>query len=78
MSLLAKDFALRRPLLTALALSFGAAISLGLSRFSYALLLPPMRDVANLILQPLTSGLLRAPPFLETREFHTQRRMLFG
>jgi predicted MFS family arabinose efflux permease len=43
MSLLAKDFALRRPLLTALALSFGAAISLGLSRFSYALLLPPMR-----------------------------------
>lgn len=37
-------FALRRPLLTALALSLGAAISLGISRFSYALLLPPMRD----------------------------------
>ncbi|MGH8808742.1 MAG: YbfB/YjiJ family MFS transporter [Noviherbaspirillum sp.] len=35
--------AARRPLLTALALSLGAAISLGLSRFSYALLLPPMR-----------------------------------
>ncbi|MEN3296136.1 MAG: hypothetical protein V7642_5389, partial [Burkholderiales bacterium] len=39
-----KDFALRRPLLTALALSLGAAVSLGISRFSYALLLPPMRD----------------------------------
>lgn len=33
----------RRPLSIALALSLGAAISLGLSRFSYALLLPPMR-----------------------------------
>src|SRR3981081_2223530 len=33
----------RRPFLTALALSLGAAISLGLSRFSYALLSPPMR-----------------------------------
>ncbi|OWW18905.1 YbfB/YjiJ family MFS transporter [Noviherbaspirillum denitrificans] len=39
----AGQFALRHPLLTALALSFGAAISLGISRFSYALLLPPMR-----------------------------------
>lgn len=39
----ADDFAMRHPLLTALALSFGAAISLGISRFSYALLLPPMR-----------------------------------
>lgn len=39
----AKDFALRHPLLIALALSLGAAISLGISRFSYALLLPPMR-----------------------------------
>jgi predicted MFS family arabinose efflux permease len=38
-----KDLALRRPFLTALALSLGAAISLGMSRFSYALLLPPMR-----------------------------------
>lgn len=34
---------MRRPFLTALALSLGAAVSLGLSRFSYALLLPPMR-----------------------------------
>jgi predicted MFS family arabinose efflux permease len=40
----AKDLALRHPLLIALALSLGAAISLGISRFSYALLLPPMRD----------------------------------
>ena len=40
----AQSLASRRPLLTALALSLGAAISLGLSRFSYALLLPPMRD----------------------------------
>lgn len=37
------SLALRRPYLTACALSLGAAISLGLSRFSYALLLPPMR-----------------------------------
>lgn len=36
--------ALRRPFLLALAISLGAAVSLGLSRFSYALLLPPMRD----------------------------------
>ncbi|MGB6053624.1 MAG: YbfB/YjiJ family MFS transporter, partial [Burkholderiaceae bacterium] len=36
--------ALRHPFLTALALSLGAAVSLGLTRFSYALLLPPMRD----------------------------------
>ncbi|MEC4722618.1 YbfB/YjiJ family MFS transporter [Noviherbaspirillum sp. CPCC 100848] len=34
----------RNPLLVALGISLGAAISLGLSRFSYALLLPPMRD----------------------------------
>lgn len=33
----------RRPFLTACALALGAAISLGLTRFSYALLLPPMR-----------------------------------
>lgn len=38
------SLAYRRPLLTALGISLGAAISLGLSRFSYALLLPPMRD----------------------------------
>jgi predicted MFS family arabinose efflux permease len=37
------SFALQRPFLTALALSLGAAVSLGLTRFSYALLLPPMR-----------------------------------
>jgi predicted MFS family arabinose efflux permease len=36
-------FASRHPYLTALALSLGAAISLGISRFSYGLLLPPMR-----------------------------------
>ena len=39
----AQSLAARRPVLMALALSLGAAISLGLSRFSYALLLPPMR-----------------------------------
>jgi predicted MFS family arabinose efflux permease len=38
-----QSLAARRPFLTALALSLGAAISLGLTRFSYALLLPPMR-----------------------------------
>lgn len=37
------DFARDRPLTTALALSLGAAVSLGMARFSYALLLPPMR-----------------------------------
>ena len=40
----AQSLAARRPFLIALALSLGAAISLGLTRFSYALLLPPMRD----------------------------------
>jgi predicted MFS family arabinose efflux permease len=39
-----KDLAVRRPVLTALVLSLGAAIALGISRFSYALLLPPMRS----------------------------------
>ncbi len=39
----ANDLAVRHPVLTALAISLGAAISLGISRFSYALLLPPMR-----------------------------------
>ena len=39
-----QSLAARRPFLIALALSLGAAISLGLSRFSYALLLPPMRS----------------------------------
>ena len=37
------SLAARRPFLTAFALSLGAAVSLGLTRFSYALLLPPMR-----------------------------------
>lgn len=37
------SFPSRHPYLTALALSLGAAISLGISRFSYGLLLPPMR-----------------------------------
>ncbi|MFZ4651286.1 MAG: YbfB/YjiJ family MFS transporter [Rubrivivax sp.] len=34
----------RQTILTALALALGAAVSLGLARFSYALLLPPMRE----------------------------------
>jgi len=38
-----RSLAARRPFLTAFALSLGAAVSLGLTRFSYALLLPPMR-----------------------------------
>jgi predicted MFS family arabinose efflux permease len=38
------DFPGRHPYLTAFALSMGAAISLGISRFSYGLLLPPMRE----------------------------------
>lgn len=39
-----QSLAARRPFLIAVALSLGAAISLGLTRFSYALLLAPMRD----------------------------------
>jgi len=42
------------PLLVAMALALAAAVSLGLSRFSYALLLPPMR--ADLGWSYLTSG----------------------
>ncbi len=42
------------PLRTALALALGAAVSLGLARFSYALLLPPMRT--DLGWSYLTSG----------------------
>lgn len=34
----------RETFATALALALGAAVSLGLARFSYAVLLPPMRD----------------------------------
>ena len=44
MSATTPSFAVQRPFLTALALSLGAAVSLGLTRFSYALLLPPMRS----------------------------------
>ena len=43
-------------MLIALALSLGAAISLGVSRFSYALLLPPMR--ADLGWSYLLAGLM--------------------
>ncbi len=42
------------PLSTAAALALGAAVSLGLARFSYALLLPPMR--ADLGWSYLTAG----------------------
>ncbi|HXA47461.1 MAG TPA: YbfB/YjiJ family MFS transporter, partial [Burkholderiaceae bacterium] len=38
-----EDYSATKPLLTAIILSLGAAISLGMARFSYALLLPPMR-----------------------------------
>ncbi|OWY28340.1 YbfB/YjiJ family MFS transporter [Herbaspirillum robiniae] len=38
-----QDFILRHPILTALALSLGTAVALGVARFSYALLLAPMR-----------------------------------
>ena len=51
-----QSLAARRPFLTAIALSLGAAISLGLSRFSYALLLPPMR--ADLGWSYLLAGLM--------------------
>lgn len=37
------DLPLSRLLWLALALSLGAAVSLGITRFAYALLLPPMR-----------------------------------
>ena len=40
----AVNLPLSRPLTTALALSLAAAVALGLTRFSYGLLLPPMRD----------------------------------
>lgn len=43
MSTTPHSLATRHPFLTALAISLGAAVSLGMSRFSYALLLPPMR-----------------------------------
>lgn len=43
MSTTSDHFPTQHPYLTALALSIGAAISLGIARFSYGLLLPPMR-----------------------------------
>lgn len=44
--------------LSALALALGAAVSLGLARFSYALLLPPMRE--DLQWSYFTAGLMNA------------------
>lgn len=38
-----QDFVLRHPILIALALSMGTVVALGVARFSYALLLAPMR-----------------------------------
>jgi len=52
----ATNLAARNPILTAIALSFAAAIALGLSRFSYGLLLPPMR--ADLSWSYLLAGTL--------------------
>src|SRR5450830_1349257 len=43
-SMPASTLSTRHPLLTALALSLGCAIALGVARFSYALLLAPMRS----------------------------------
>ncbi|MGI4847537.1 MAG: YbfB/YjiJ family MFS transporter [Janthinobacterium lividum] len=48
--------AMRQPVMLALLLSLGAAVSLGLARFSYALLLPPMR--ADLGWSYFLSGLM--------------------
>jgi predicted MFS family arabinose efflux permease len=47
---------IRRPLATAAALALAAAVSLGLARFSYALLLPPMR--ADLGWSYFTAGMM--------------------
>lgn len=83
----AKDLAILHPLLTALALSMGAAISLGVSRFSYALLLPPMRsdlgwsyllagamNTANALGYFL--GALATPVLM--RHFHAQSALIGG
>ena len=48
------NFAKRHPIYTALALAFGAAIALGISRFAYTLFLPLMR--ADLDWSYLTAG----------------------
>ena len=42
-----KSFPEQHPLLSALALALGAAITLGISRFAYALFLPLMREDLN-------------------------------
>lgn len=81
------NFALRHPLLTALALSFGAAISLGMSRFSYALLLPPMRadlDWSYLLAGAMNTanafgyfvGALMTPALM--RRMHAQAALIGG
>ena len=65
-----------RPLLAALALALAAAVSLGLARFSYALLLPPMR--ADLGWSYFTAGAMNtvnAAGYLVgalARKFHEQ------
>ena len=51
-----EDFSFRHPLATALALSLAAGIALGLTRFSYGVLLPPMR--ADLGWSYLTAGVM--------------------
>lgn len=87
MSISGSDFALRRPLLTALALSLGAAISLGISRFSYALLLPAMRadlDWSYLLAGAMNTanafgyfvGALITPALM--RRFHAQAALVGG
>ena len=76
-----------RPLLAAAALALAAAVSLGLARFSYALLLPPMR--ADLGWSYFTAGAMNtvnaggylvgallAPPAL--RRFDARTVMLVG
>ncbi len=82
-----EQFSLRHSLLVALALSLGAAIALGISRFSYGLLLPPMRadlgwsyflagamNTANALGYLL--GALATPWLL--RRFSAQRLLLAG
>ena len=59
-------FILRHPILTALALSLGTAVALGVARFSYALLLAPMRsDLGWSYLTAGTMWLFHVP-----RRFH--------
>lgn len=77
----------RHPILIALALSLGAAISLGISRFSYALLLPAMR--ADLGWSYLLAGAMNTAnaagyllgalltPML-MRRFHAQASLIGG